>query len=59
MTLSKKKPLPEAPCEARIESLTHDGRGLTHVDGKAVFVQGALEGELVLMRYTRDRKSVV
>ena len=54
--MSKKKPLPETPIEVRIESLTHDGRGLTHVDGKAVFVQGALEGERVLMRYTRLQK---
>ena len=54
--MSKKKPLPVTPTEVEIESLTHDGRGLTHVDGKAVFVQGALEGERVLMRYTRLQK---
>lgn len=32
---------------ARIESLDHEGRGVTHVDGKAIFVEGALPGELV------------
>ncbi|MBK7665366.1 MAG: 23S rRNA (uracil(1939)-C(5))-methyltransferase RlmD [Sterolibacteriaceae bacterium] len=32
---------------ARIESLDHEGRGVTHVDGKAVFVDGALAGETV------------
>lgn len=32
---------------ARIESLDHEGRGVTHVDGKVVFVDGALTGELV------------
>ena len=54
--LSKKKPLPDTPIEAEIESLTHDGRGLTHVEGKAVFVHGALPGERVRFRYTRLQK---
>jgi 23S rRNA (uracil1939-C5)-methyltransferase len=54
--LSKKKPLPQNPVEAEIESLTHDGRGLTHVEGKAVFVHGALPGERVRFRYTRLQK---
>jgi 23S rRNA (uracil1939-C5)-methyltransferase len=49
----KRKPLPAEPVEARIESLTHDGRGLAHLDGKAVFVHGALPGERVLFRYTK------
>jgi 23S rRNA (uracil1939-C5)-methyltransferase len=49
----KRKPLPTAPVAADIESLSHDGRGVCHVDGKAVFVPGALPGEQVLFRYTR------
>lgn len=32
---------------ANIEALTHDGRGITTVQGKKVFVAGALPGELV------------
>ena len=32
---------------ATIESLDHEGRGVTHVDGKALFVDGALPGETV------------
>lgn len=32
---------------ARIESLDHDGRGVTHHDGKVIFVDGALTGEIV------------
>ncbi len=49
----KRKPLPSTLIEAEIASLTHEGRGLTHVDGKAVFVDGALAGERVRFRYTR------
>jgi 23S rRNA (uracil1939-C5)-methyltransferase len=49
----KRKPLPTEPVAADIESLSHDGRGVTHVDGKAVFVPGTLPGERVLFRYTR------
>ncbi len=52
----RRKPLPAEPVEAEIESLTHDGRGLTHVDGKAVFVHGALAGERVRFRYTRIQR---
>lgn len=32
---------------AIIESLDHDGRGVTHVNGKVVFIEGALLGEEV------------
>ena len=45
------------PVEAQIESLTHEGRGLTHIDGKAVFVHGALPGERVRLRYTKVRRN--
>lgn len=33
--------------EAVVESLDREGRGVAHVDGKAVFVEGALPGERV------------
>lgn len=32
---------------ALVESLDHDGRGVAHVDGKAIFIEGGLPGELV------------
>jgi len=35
---------------AHIESITHEGHGVAHVDGKAVFIEGALPGETVLYR---------
>lgn len=32
---------------ADIESLDHEGRGVAHVEGKAIFIEGALPGEVV------------
>jgi 23S rRNA (uracil1939-C5)-methyltransferase len=42
--------------EAQIESLTHDGKGVTHIDGKATFVYGSLPGERVRFLYTGRRR---
>ena len=39
---------------ARIESLDREGRGVTHVDGKTIFVDGAITGEDV--EYSAYRK---
>ncbi|HEY6239515.1 MAG TPA: TRAM domain-containing protein, partial [Burkholderiales bacterium] len=39
---------------ASIESLDREGRGVAHVEGKAVFVDGAVPGELV--EYASYRK---
>lgn len=33
--------------QLRIESLDHEGRGVAHHEGKAIFVDGALPGEIV------------
>jgi 23S rRNA (uracil1939-C5)-methyltransferase len=38
------------PEEARIVDLTHDARGVARIDGKTVFVDDALPGELVRLR---------
>jgi len=54
---SRKPKLPNYPVRVTIESLSHDGRGVAHVDGKAVFVDGALPGEELSFLYTaRSRK---
>ena len=48
---------PDAPLEtAEIESLDHEGRGVAHVGGKVVFVDGALPGESVSFRRLRRRR---
>ena len=49
--------LPVDPVEAAIDSLTHDGKGVAHVDGKATFIRGALPGESVTFVYTLKRRS--
>jgi 23S rRNA (uracil1939-C5)-methyltransferase len=42
---------------AHIESITHEGHGVAHVNGKAVFIEGALPGETVLYRTLNRNKS--
>ncbi len=37
-----------------VESLDHEGRGVAHADGKAIFIEGALPGEVV--EYSAYRK---
>ena len=46
----------QEPFDVSIESLSHEGRGIAHVDGKAVFVDFALPGERVRARYTRTHR---
>lgn len=52
----RRKKLNPNPVEATIESLSHDGRGVTHIDGKAVFISGALPNEKVLFTYTNTSR---
>lgn len=40
-----------------IESLNHEGRGVAHRDGKAIFVDGALTGETVTYSIYRKKES--
>lgn len=41
---------------ATIESLDHEGRGVAHVDGKVLFIEGALPSERVEYRPARKKK---
>ncbi|PPD31683.1 MAG: 23S rRNA (uracil(1939)-C(5))-methyltransferase RlmD [Methylomonas sp.] len=54
--MAHKKKLPLDPVTVTIESLSHDGRGVTHVNGKVVFVDEALPGETLEFVYTDSRK---
>ncbi len=54
---AKRQPLDSVPFEIEITSLSHDGRGLAHQNGKTLFVDGALPGERVRARYTTQKSS--
>ena len=45
------------PETARIESVTHDGRGIAAIEGKKVFVAGALAGEEVRFVRRKSRRN--
>ena len=42
--------------EVEVAALAHDGRGVARIDGKAVFVAGAMPGERVEIEITRRRR---
>jgi 23S rRNA (uracil1939-C5)-methyltransferase len=44
--------------EADVHGLAHDGRGVARVDGKAVFIEGALPGERVRYRVFKRRRQL-
>lgn len=47
-----------APVEtAEVVSLAHDGRGVAKIEGKAIFVAGALPGEQVTLQRLRRQRS--
>ena len=54
----RKKRLPEELVEVSIESLSDEGRGIAHVDGRPVFIDQALPGERVRFKYTRLTKKI-
>jgi 23S rRNA (uracil1939-C5)-methyltransferase len=67
MEVEKPRPIgpsPDAPtafkgdtASAVIESLNHEGQGVARIEGKAVFIEGALPGETVRFRYHNKLKS--
>lgn len=42
--------------KATIEKLSHDGRGIARIDGKATFIEGALPTEVVSFVYQKRKK---
>lgn len=56
--MSRKTPrLPAGEFSSEIYRLAHDGRGIGVVDGKSVFIEGALPGETAGFRYVFRRKN--
>ncbi len=53
---SRKQRLPGPVSHITVESLSHDGRGVAHLDGKTVFIEGALPGEQVGFEYLATHK---
>ncbi|MGB1799852.1 MAG: 23S rRNA (uracil(1939)-C(5))-methyltransferase RlmD [Gammaproteobacteria bacterium] len=51
----RRKKIPQGLFTATIESLSHEGRGVTHVDDKVVFVDNALPDEEVEFQYVSTR----
>ena len=51
------KRISAAPEPADIVDLTHEGDGVARIDGKAVFVAGALPGEHVVLRRLRRHRN--
>lgn len=51
----RRKKLPADPVEATITSLSAEGRGITQIEGKTVFIDGALKDETVMFKYSSKR----
>lgn len=49
----RRQRIPQDPVETHIESLSHDGRGVARIEGKTVFIDGALAGEQVKFLYSK------
>ncbi len=52
----RRKQLPE-PLAVTIDAMSHEGRGIARVNGKTVFVFGALEGEKVRIQVLKSTRS--
>jgi 23S rRNA (uracil1939-C5)-methyltransferase len=51
----RRNKIPEGLFKADIESLSHEGRGVAHIDGKTVFIENALPDEQVEFKYVSKR----
>ncbi|MEP6897154.1 MAG: 23S rRNA (uracil(1939)-C(5))-methyltransferase RlmD [Rhodanobacter sp.] len=54
--MSRSNSVSPLPFEAVISDLSHDGRGVARVDGKTVFVSGALLGERAMLRLRKRHR---
>jgi len=56
MSSRRRMRVSKVPVTTRVEKLSHDGRGLARIDGKATFIDGALAGELVTFERLRKKR---
>ena len=56
MSRRRRRKLPE-PQEVTIDSMSHEGRGIARVNGKTVFVFGALTGEKVRIQILKSTRN--
>lgn len=42
-----------------VEGYTHEGDGVAHIDGRVVFIKGALHGETCEIRVLKDSKNII
>jgi 23S rRNA (uracil1939-C5)-methyltransferase len=56
MSARRRSRVSKTPVTTRVETLSHDGRGLARLDGKATFIDGALQDESVTFEYTRKKR---
>jgi len=55
MSKRRRNKIPEGLFKADIESLSHEGRGVAHIEGKTIFIENALPGEQVEFKYVSKR----
>ena len=51
----RKKKLPTEAVKTHISGLSHEGRGIAHINNKITFIRGALPDEDVFFKYTNQR----
>ena len=51
----RRHPISQDPVTTKVESLNHEGRGVTRINGKTTFLFGALPEETVQFKYTQQR----
>lgn len=57
MSRRRRPSLPAEPVQAQVVDLTHEGEGIARVDGKTVFIRGALPQEDVCFVYTERKRN--
>ena len=42
-----------------VEGYTHEGDGVSHIDGRVVFIKGALQGETCEIKVLKEKKNII